>query len=384
MTTIKKIFYFMFCSVTLSSFGNSITSLETIQPNRIEMRLSRHAHLSKILENLSDEEISILLKNGIFQHSGWGKSVKLEIDEIPIFVKKLPLNDLEGMDVNLHSTKNLFELPLYYQYGVGSGGFNLWREVHAHIMTTKWVLNNETQNIPLMYHWRIIHETDEKDPFDEEKWNDYVKYWGNSSAIGERVKANYNASSYVALFIEYFPENINNWLIKQKESSNFDQSIEMVEHNLKETIAFLNSKGMLHFDAHFRNILTDGERIYLSDFGLATSSQFDLSEEELQFFYHHENYDRCYIVTTLTHWLLKNLFPKESYDQILSDFALGITPQNLPENVSPYIYSIIKRNAPLTQKMGHFFKILREENKESVYPQDDLDRLLFESLVFHF
>ena len=78
-----------------------------------------------------------------------------------IFVKKVPLNEIERKPENIRSTENLFGIPLYYQYGVGSGGFSVWRELSAHIMSTEWVLSSENGDLPLMYHWRIINNSDE-------------------------------------------------------------------------------------------------------------------------------------------------------------------------------------------------------------------------------
>ena len=51
----------------------------------------------------------------------------------------------------------------------------------------------------------------------------------------------------------------------------------MVEKELEAGTSFMNARGLLHFDAHFQNILTDGERLYFADYGLAISSRFDLS-----------------------------------------------------------------------------------------------------------
>ncbi|MFI7135214.1 hypothetical protein ACIBQ1_56840 [Nonomuraea sp. NPDC050153] len=34
----------------------------------------------------------------------------------------------------------------------------------------------------------------------------------------------------------------------------------------------MNSRGLLHFDAHFENILTGGQRLYFADYGLAVSA----------------------------------------------------------------------------------------------------------------
>jgi hypothetical protein len=350
-----------------------------------DTRYSRYNHISKHLEKLDDESISDLLQQGISMHSGGGSSVKLEIDGIPIFVKKVPLNKIEGKAENIRSTENLFDIPLYYQYGVGSGGFSVWRELSAHIMSTEWVLSRENNNLPLMYHWRIINDSTEKVPLDEEELKNYVKYWNDSSAIEERYRANHDAPAFVALFIEYVPDTLNTWLRQQlsKEDGSIDKAIEMVERNLKDTVAFINSKGMLHFDAHFHNILTDGKQLYFSDFGLATSSKFALSNEELQFFQNHQNYDRCYVITTLTSWIISRVFWKDRFHEVLNDYANGNTPLVLPATLTPYLSSIVKRYARITLKMNTFFKTLREENKQALYPAEELEQLWIEAGLSH-
>ena len=52
-----------------------------------------------------------------------GKSALISIDDTPVFVKKVPLTDLEQLPQHFMSTANIFDLPLSYQYGVGSAGF---------------------------------------------------------------------------------------------------------------------------------------------------------------------------------------------------------------------------------------------------------------------
>jgi hypothetical protein len=400
----KDIYKVMSCCLFFASLENSILASESfsstmaIEKNMTvansthdcgsvvvndakETRYSRYNYISQHLEKLNDESISALLEQGTSLHSGWGTSVKLEIDGVPIFVKKVPLNEIEGKPENIRSTENLFGIPPYYQYGVGSGGFSVWRELSAHILSTEWVLSSENGNLPLMYHWRIINNSDEKAPLDEEELKNYVKYWDDSSAIGERVRANHDASAYVALFIEYIPDTLDTWLNKQlsKGDGSIDKAIEMVERNLNETIAFINSKGMLHFDAHFHNILTDGEHLFFSDFGLATSSQFSLSQEEMQFFQNHQNYDRCYVVMTLTDWIISRLFGKDRCDEVLQEYAEGKTPLLLPSALTPYLSSIVKRYAPITLKMNKFFEALREKTKQDPYPANELDQLLIEA-----
>ncbi len=132
---------------------------------------------------------------------------------------------------------------------------------------------------------------------------------------------------------------------------------------------------MLHFDAHFHNILTDGDQLYFSDFGLATSSQFALSKEESLFFSKHQNYDRCYVVTILTSWIISRLFGMGCFDEVLNDYANGKTPLVLPAELTPYLSSIVKRYARITLKMNTFFKRLSEGNKQIPYPAEELEQL---------
>jgi tRNA A-37 threonylcarbamoyl transferase component Bud32 len=40
----------------------------------------------------------------------------------------------------------------------------------------------------------------------------------------------------------------------------------------------MNSNGLMHFDAHFQNILTDGQRLYLADLGLSSPSTLDTGQ----------------------------------------------------------------------------------------------------------
>ncbi|MBA2368182.1 MAG: protein kinase family protein [Candidatus Protochlamydia sp.] len=341
------------------------------------LRTSQYQNISKHLENLSDTELLELLKQGTPLQSGWGSTIKLEINGFPIFVKQVPLNEIEGEPHNIKSTKNSFDLPVYYQYGVNSGGFSVWRELSAHEMTTKWVLAGETDNFPLMFHWRILNNFQEKKPFDLTEYEKYVAYWENSSAIGQRMKANHQATSNVVLFIEYIPETLKSWLKKESKKGNvaIDKAMAMVEQSLQDTTNFLRKKEMLHFDAHFHNILTDGERLYFSDFGLAISSKFALSKDELQFFQTHLNYDCYYVATKVTNWIVANSFGKDSVDKILQLYVEGKTPTPLPESLTPFLSSIVRRYAPLTLKMNHFFESLTKQTKNTPYPAKDLDRI---------
>ena len=135
----------------------------------------------------------------------------------------------------------------------------------------------------------------------------------------------------------------------------------------------MNSRGLLHFDAHFRNILTDGTHLYLTDFGLATCSSFELSKSELEFFETHRAYDRCYTVTHFVNWLSTKLFGRENREVVLRDFANG---KEIGE-LAPFIASILKRDARLVVLMNDFYRRFLTESRQAKYPALETERLCF-------
>jgi hypothetical protein len=80
--------------------------------------------------------------------------------------------------------------------------------------------------------------------------------------------------------------------------------LDFVERALFDGVAVLNGQGLLHFDVHFENVLTDGRRLYFADLGLAISSDFDLSPAEAEFFHRHAGYDRSHAAAYLARWLV--------------------------------------------------------------------------------
>ncbi|GIE98248.1 hypothetical protein Ari01nite_57130 [Paractinoplanes rishiriensis] len=63
---------------------------------------------------------------------------------------------------------------------------------------------------------------------------------------------------------------------------------------MREGVDFLAGQGLVHFDAHFGNLLTDGERVYFADFGLALHTGFGLTPAESGFLRRHAGYDRAF------------------------------------------------------------------------------------------
>ncbi len=120
-------------------------------------RLARHATASAALRQLEDDELIAALDTAMIVSTGIGGSaVRLEIAGVPVFAKRVPLTDLERRDEHLGSTANLFGLPAFYHYGLGSTGCGVWRELAAAQAATDWVLSGRCESFPLLYHWRRL------------------------------------------------------------------------------------------------------------------------------------------------------------------------------------------------------------------------------------
>lgn len=93
-----------------------------------DARLAAYSTVSTSLALRSDHELGELVDAAGPLGSGiGGKSALLEVDGKPVFVKRVPLTDLERLPEHVRSTANLFGLPTFCQYGVvglvwGRGG----------------------------------------------------------------------------------------------------------------------------------------------------------------------------------------------------------------------------------------------------------------------
>ncbi|HEY3889946.1 MAG TPA: hypothetical protein VGL73_15320, partial [Caulobacteraceae bacterium] len=258
----------------------------------------------------------------------------LELDGVQIFVKKVPLTDIErGGD----STANVFGLPLFYQYGIGSTGFGAWRELAANLMATDWVLAGDCVNFPILYHWRVLPGAPRPPltPEEEARWERAANFWEDSPAIRARHQAITHAGASLVLFLEYVPETVNIWLTGRvaEGAEAAEAAILKVDEQLNAVADFINARGMLHFDLHFHNVLSDGEQLYVADFGLALCSGFALSASERDFFARHRLYDRCYLANYVVKWI------EESKE---------------PISRTPAVTTMIERYRPIAAVMGDF------------------------------
>jgi hypothetical protein len=331
------------------------------ESNRITYAIARK------LSSLSNHELSLLLDKGGAITSGiGGTSQRPTVDNTPIFAKRVPLSELELQ--HMHSTANIFDLPLYCQYGIGSPGFGAWRELAAHVMASNWAALKECPNFPRLYHWRILSKS-QATSLNMDEWGNeenYLKYWNNSPALRKRLESINNASSEIVLFLEYRPETLSSWL-KTKLSSDentMQDALNFVDKSLNATNTFMSDRGFIHFDAHFDNILTDGKKLYFSDFGLAMSNQFDLSAKEIEFFnIHINNYDRNHASLYLVHSVITNLFGKENWRQKLKAY-LQDAKMDMPKPCA----QVINKHGRTAQTMDEFLQELKQSPSTTIYP----------------
>ena len=341
-------------------------------------RIQKYSSVSTELTCLSNNKLSDIIENANPLHSGiGGKSVLLTINEIPVFVKKISLTDLERQPENIMSTANLFSLPLFCQYGIGSPGFSAWRELATNMMSTNWVISGQCENFPVLYHWRVL-PSPQNTAMNNQQLENLEKdicFWENSNEVSNRLKAIYNSSANLVLFIEYFPNNLLTWLSGQfnQNKEDAEKSIKFVEKNLNQTNGFMNNHGLVHFDTHFENILTDGKLLYFSDFGLALSAKFELAENEIEFLALHQNYDYCRTAISLLHCISSSFLGTDRWESNIKEYLNG-EKDILPTGIS----DIVKKYAPIALSMIEFSRKLISESKQTTYPADKFKSMLTE------
>ncbi|MET7744876.1 protein kinase family protein [Streptomyces sp. NPDC005385] len=324
----------------------------------------------------SDRQLAELVDTAVPLGSGiGGKSAMMKLDGMPVFVKRVPLTDVERSPEHVRSTANLFGLPTYCHYGVGGPGFGAWRELAVHIMTTNWVLAGQNQGFPMMFHWRVLPDTTmlPEELADVER---AVAYWGGGLEVRRRIEALQQSSASLVLFLEYIPRTLHAWLTEQVQADeeHSDRALALVERELKAGTSFMNARGLVHFDAHFQNILTDGKRLYFTDFGLALSRRFDLSQAETRFLLLHRTYDHGYTVSWLVNWLITALHGYERNERVALIRACADGEE--PQAGSPGARAILSRHAPLAAVLTDFYLKIQDESRETPYPLEALRRIL--------
>jgi hypothetical protein len=324
----------------------------------LDDRRRAHDALAARLAALSDDQLAALVpETGAWRASVHGsQSGVVALDGAKVFVKQIALTDLERAAGDERSTANLFELPLFYQYGVGSAGFGAWRELNAYLKASAWALAGECPHFPLVHHWRVLPRTQPLLSADQRAWLDRAPdHWDGSAAVRARLKAISAASASVVLVLEHLPHMLHAWLRDRLAAPGPDAAAEAailrIHDQLQDTAAFMNDRGMLHFDLNAFNVLTDGEQAYVADFGLTLCADFDLSLAERDFFEIHRLYDRGYLA-----W----------------DFVEQLAPRADPPDLTPALRARVEQCGPAARVLRRFLGTLSTGSKATPYPAAEL------------
>lgn len=353
----------------------------------VDARRERYFRLSSQIAQLDNSALRALLEDGE-SNGGWGRHLTLDLGAEKVFVKRIPVTDLENE--NMFSTRNLYDLPTCYNYGVGSAGLGVFRELVTHIKTTNWILSGETAGFPLMYHYRIVPFWGRRAEVDMEGHNGYVRYWGGSANIGRYLLDRANARYELLLFLEHVPHTLGPWLME-----NCEQTPRILDE-LRETISFLRNNGIIHFDAHYWNILTDGERTYLTDFGLVLDRTFSLGPDEQAFFNGHTFYDYGQVLSCLDaivcsayealpendkqrvseRYGIKVGMPGGELRLILLDNIQNMHADGILKLDRNYVHSVVRYRRIIELMDAFYADMRRNDKKDTEFRHAELHRLL--------
>jgi hypothetical protein len=356
----------------------------------LQQRLKRYFDLSTRIALLDNTQLPALF-GAVGDDSSYGTNHTITLGRSKVFVKRVPVTDLEYD--NMFSTRNVYDLPTFYNYGFGSAGLGVFRELVAHTKTTNWVLSGEIANFPLMYHYRLVPFSGEHEAVDMEYHARYMKYWGGNENVGRYMLDRADARYELILFLEHFPHTVAPWLVAD---------VSRLPHLIAEmyaTLSFLRKNGILHMDAHFNNMVTDGKHIYLTDFGLVLDRQFDLSPAEKEFFSQNSYYDFGYLLWALGFSLFRLYQDLSKADKERLTERYGIMPGGSSEEVvyqllsnigniasddilkldKNYIATLERYQAVGTFMRDFYIKMRKNNAKDNHFDNAKLRRLLMDA-----
>lgn len=319
----------------------------------------------------------------------WGAHQSVDVEGQSVFVKRVPVAALEYE--HPFATRNLYGLPLFYNYGVGSAGLGVWRELLTHVKTTNWVLAGEIATFPLMYHWRVV-PLERHVRVDEAELANYTTRWNSSAALERYVRDRIAARYELVMFLEYVPHDMGTWLAANQHAA------DDVLRQLFDTIGFMQRQGIVHFDAHFGNVVTDGTLVRLTDFGLALDQAFDLTDDERAFLGRHAHYDYGQVVMSLGHalWFAYAALPDESRGALRSHlFADAADAQHLVVQAvrritdlgalmpldPAFVKAIVQYREVMASMNGFLSSLSANSRKNTAYDDDTLKTLLADAGV---
>ncbi|MFC5382084.1 serine/threonine protein phosphatase [Aquipuribacter nitratireducens] len=331
-------------------------------------RLRRHEAVAASLAALNDAALSALVGDTATGAVGvGGGSSVVRVGGLPVFVKRVPLTDRELAAPR--STANLFDVPTACQYGMhrlAGPGVSGWRELAANLTVTAGVLAGETDHFALLHHWRVLPG---RLPVAAEHRDveAVVVQFDGAPGVRARLEALHRATASLVLFSEYLPGTMDDWLADPLARA------EQLERQLFEMVAFLRGRELLHMDGHFANMRVHDDRVHLVDFGLATSTAFDLTPAERAFVIRNREHDADYAAMRLVNWLVSSVCglppptgPGPDLDA-RNAYVHRCADGDLPHDVPPTVVGLLARHASAAARMNTFTARLYDGDTDAEY-----------------
>jgi hypothetical protein len=318
------------------------------------------------LAGLADDELAALVgtARGTGVGVGGGAGV-LDVGGTPVFVKRVPLTGRER--ARPRSTANLWHLPVRYQYGAGGPGFNAWRELAANELVTAAVLAGRAELFPLLHHWRVLPGRPPV-PAEHADVEAVVAGLGGHPAVRDRLLALAAAGHSLVLFSEYLPVAAEDWLVEEPAAKAAG-----VERDLLAMTDALTELRLLHLDGHVGNLRSDGERLFLTDFGLATSPDFELTPGEQDFAARNATHDAGYAAMRLVNWLVTAVCgvttPAGAPPVTRNAYVRRLADGDIPDTVPPEVAAILVRHAADASRLNTFYWQVFGGDPAARYPE---------------
>jgi hypothetical protein len=137
----------------------------------------------------------------------------------------------------------------------------------------------------------------------------------------------------------------------------------------------MRARGVVHFDAHLDNVLTTGDQIVVSDFGLAAAAAFQLDDAERRFFTTHADHDVAYCATELTNAALRQVMDF-SGARARNDWLRECSQTGAAVGVPSPLAQTIRRLAPTASLINDFYWHLHNGHFQTEFPSTALKTTL--------
>jgi hypothetical protein len=236
----------------------------------------------------------------------------------------------------------------------------VWRELALHERTSG------QPGFPRLLHHRVLPRTV---PPGELPWSraDYVRYWNGSEAVGRYLEARQWATHELWIVLEHVPHVAASWIGDHQERAG-----ELLGQLFDRTEA-LRDQGVVHFDAHLGNAVTDGESCRLTDFGLAMADDFDLRADERRFLDRHRHYDDGVVLASFG--MLLGRAAGHGTDAAGVARAIDGLADGTP-SYHPAFVDVARRHRAAIVSMVGVFDRLRRPAKRARYDDGELRALL--------